>query len=80
MINLAIIRNIFINSVINTDIAKIMEISECKEVLVYAILLRVTPTKSHIFSTRMWCCLSCSVMFQCRSENFFLIQVNYSGK
>jgi len=39
MINLAIIRNIFIDSVINTDIAAIMEISECKQVLINAVLL-----------------------------------------
>jgi len=40
MINLAIICNIFIDSVINTDIATIMEISECKQVLVYAVLFK----------------------------------------
>ena len=40
MINLAIIRNIFIDSVMNTDIAMIVEISECKQVLVYAVLFK----------------------------------------
>jgi len=59
--------------VINTYVAMIMEISECKQVLINAVLLRVTPTKSHIFSTRMWCCWSCSITFQCRSENFLFL-------